>query len=180
MEKTTAFLRQALPEEVPLLTAIELEAATRFPEDILPEPMRSGHTVPGEIMAEAVEKGRLWVAAGGDDIPLGYAVWRDIEGLALLAQVDVLPAHGQRGIGRFLVRRVMEQVCETGYRFLYLTTFKNIPWNAPFYAKLGFMIVPDDDLPGPMPEIIKQERTLIQNRVAMRCDLPDSLSQKLK
>lgn len=173
MEKNVPFLRLAASEEVALLADIQLKAAIRFPDDVLPEPMRSAYTVSGEIMTEALEKGRLWVACGKENALLGYAVWRDMDGAAVLEQVDVLPQHGRRGIGSLLVRHIMEQAAGAGHLDLYLTTFKNVPWNAPFYLKLGFTIAEDDRLPQPVLKIIRQEREAIKNRIAMQRDLSD-------
>ncbi|MBW4457630.1 MAG: GNAT family N-acetyltransferase [Nostoc indistinguendum CM1-VF10] len=53
-------------------------------------------------------------------------------------QIDVAPEHGQRGIGSALVGTVCTWAKQQGYRIVSLSTFRDIPWNAPFYSKLGF------------------------------------------
>jgi predicted N-acetyltransferase YhbS len=51
-------------------------------------------------------------------------------------------AHDRRGVGRALVRRVAEWARSAGFETLLLSTFCDVPWNAPYYARLGFEIVP--------------------------------------
>jgi len=38
-----------------------------------------------------------------------------------------------------LVRAVCEWATVSGYALLTLTTFRDVPWNYPFYARLGFV-----------------------------------------
>ena len=130
--------------------------------------MRSTYTVPVEYLEQAFERKTLWVAADATDAPIGYAVLRESDNVATLFQVDVLPDHGRQGIGRSLVMKAVERAKELGHDFLYLTTFKYVPWNAPFYERLGFTIVPDADLPPAQLASLNEERALIANRIAMR------------
>ncbi len=161
-------IRLALPQEIAFLPEIQLRAATRFPEAVLPEPMRSTYTVPRAILEDAVIGGRVWVAiVDGQSAPAGYCVLRDAIGFAVLEQVDVLPEYGKRGLGRLLVAEAIQKTVALGYRRLYLTTFSSVPWNAPFYAHLGFRIADDHELPPEMQDVVKTERAVVQNRVAM-------------
>jgi predicted N-acetyltransferase YhbS len=50
----------------------------------------------------------------------------------------VLPAHGRRGVGAALVRAVCAWARERGLPSVTLTTYRDVPWNAPFYTRLGF------------------------------------------
>ena len=43
-----------------------------------------------------------------------------------------------KGIGRQLINAVADHAREGGLSSLTLTTFRDVPWNAPFYARLGF------------------------------------------
>jgi GNAT superfamily N-acetyltransferase len=55
-----------------------------------------------------------------------------------LEEIDVHPLHGRCGVGTALVKAVCAWTCEAGYAQLTLTTFREVPWNRPFYARLGF------------------------------------------
>lgn len=74
--------------------------------------------------------------------PVGFAVVDTVDGLAHLASLAVHPSHGRRGVGG----RLLEAACAaTTHRAITLTTFADLPWNAPWYAARGFTELPVDD-----------------------------------
>jgi GNAT superfamily N-acetyltransferase len=83
------------------------------------------------------------VVAYADTAPVGFAL---VEMLAPdaphLEEVDVHPSHGRRGLGTALVRATCVWTAVFGHPAITLTTFRAVPWNAPFYARLGFEEVP--------------------------------------
>lgn len=56
-----------------------------------------------------------------------------------LEQLSVLPGHGRRGHGKALVEAAKDEARERGQYRMTLRTFTDVPWNAPFYAKCGFV-----------------------------------------
>ena len=64
---------------------------------------------------------------------------------AYLHELDVDPAFGQRGIGAALVKRFASGARTKGAKAVYLSTFRDPKWNAPFYRKLGFVDVARGD-----------------------------------
>ncbi len=81
--------------------------------------------------------GTLLVAVVEEDL-VGFAHLTTPDGHAHLEQVSVLPVHTRRGIGAALVRAVMEEARWAGHDRISLCTFADVPFNAPFYASLGF------------------------------------------
>lgn len=59
--------------------------------------------------------------------------------IAHLEQLSVLPDHGRRGYGRRLLEAAATATRERGHAELTLRTFADVPWNAPFYARCGFV-----------------------------------------
>ncbi len=57
---------------------------------------------------------------------------------AHLEQLSVHPHHAGRGIGRSLLRAGCQWAAEQGYPELTLATYRDVPWNGPFYASEGF------------------------------------------
>ena len=164
-------IQPARPEHLPLLGKIETEAAGLFPPGSIPDAARSD-CLPIALLEEGREKGRLWVALTAEEIPVGYALLRILDRIALLAQIDVLPAHGRRGIGRELVAQAALAARKEGFSSLWLTTFTHVPWNAPFYARIGFAAEPEDSLPPVIRRILQTERAAgFSNRTAMRLRL---------
>jgi GNAT superfamily N-acetyltransferase len=84
--------------------------------------------------------GRAWVYG---DPPVAYVLVDEIDGYAHLEQVSVHPGHSRQGIGRMLIDHVGTWAASRGLAGLTLTTFTEVPWNAPYYARLGFRVVTD-------------------------------------
>ena len=74
-------------------------------------------------------------------------MFRPLEGGLYVEQLDVLPAFAGRRIGAALLDAVGERTSGG----LTLSTFRDVPWNAPYYARLGFAEV--DVLTPAMAEI---------------------------
>lgn len=164
-------IRPALAGDIPVCNAIELEASTIFPAGSIPEYIYSD-TVPEEILVQAVQDGLLWIAIDSLAQPAGYGLLQFVDGLALLAQMDVRPAHGRKGLGTALVRKISEVAREQGATDLYLTTFTHVSWNAPFYARLGFVEIAYAEQPPGIRRILAEERGMgLENRTAMRLHL---------
>jgi GNAT superfamily N-acetyltransferase len=145
----------ARPTDLPLLPAIELASAT----------LLAGHA-PASVLAEttsqadlraAQRRGRLWVALA-DDVPVGFAHVMVLgPDIAHLEEIDVHPEHGRRGLGRRLVLTVCRWAATNGYSWVTLTTFRDVPWNMPFYARLGFEEVPRQELTPALLSVIEDE-----------------------
>jgi len=126
------------------LAPIELAAARLLighaPERVLNE------FTERRVLYEAARHQRLWVALAGD-VPIGFAhVEMLARDLPHLEEIDVHPLHGRRGVGTALVKAVCAWACEAGYAQLTLTTFREVRWNMPFYARLGFIELSPEEL----------------------------------
>lgn len=69
---------------------------------------------------------------------------------AHLAQIDIDPVWQGRGAGSTLLAGAAAWARARGARRLTLTTFRDVPWNAPFYARRGF---------SPLPATLQSEAT---------------------
>jgi GNAT superfamily N-acetyltransferase len=117
---------------------------------------------------------RLWVAADGADCPVGFAYGIVVDGQMHLEEIDVHPAHGRRGLGAALVEAVCDRARRDGDAFVTLTTMLDVPFNAPFYEKLGFRVIAEAAIARGLRAVIESERARgfpVDRRVAMRKDL---------
>jgi len=133
---------RAQPGQAAALCAIERKAVQLFRGHPV-WPSYAAVSMPAELLRQGIERGLVWVARDETDDPLGF-IWLDdeLEGGAIgIAEIDVLPAHGRRGIGAALLEHACTWAREAGYRRVDLGTLADVPWNAPFYAKHGFAIV---------------------------------------
>lgn len=92
----------------------------------------------GEV--RAAEPGFVLVAG---DPAVGFAHVLFLDEAAHLQQLAVHPEAMGRGVGTSLVEAACAAAFERGHRALSLTTYAEVPWNAPFYAARGFSEVTD-------------------------------------
>ncbi len=131
----TGSIRHGKPADIPCLQHIETMAASRFlavgmayiAED---EPTEA------DRLRRRIADGMLFVAE--ENGPVGYIGFRPVDDAAYIEEIDVLPEHAGQGIGAALIDRVGEAARERGLSRLLLSTFKYVPWNAPYYRRLGF------------------------------------------
>ena len=153
-------IRPARPGDAALLPDIERRAASLFIEVGLAF-LAEGEPTPEAVFAEACEDRRLWIAeqtAGTEgDTVVGFALAKRLEGSFHLQGMDVVPEHGRRGLGRRLVEAVVDAGRERGHDRITLTTFRDIPWNAPFYARLDFEELALDDFTPEIRALVAKE-----------------------
>jgi GNAT superfamily N-acetyltransferase len=134
----------------------------------------AGDATSHEELSHALAAGLLWVARAGDGEPIGFALVELVDGRAHLEEIDVDPAHGRRGVGRALLDAVVDWAARAGLSAVTLTTFRDIPWNAPFYARAGFRALAPEELGPGLAAVVREEaaRGLDPGeRVTMRLDL---------
>ena len=126
------------------------------------------------VLDKAQRDGRLWIATDDDDVPVGFALVITVDGLPHLQELDVLTRWHRRGIGRQLIDAIAEDARNAGHAALTLTTFADVPWNGPYYARLGFEPIPAAGLTPQLRDVFEHEApgcTTVNPRIAMRLDL---------
>ncbi|MFA6230147.1 MAG: 4-(cytidine 5'-diphospho)-2-C-methyl-D-erythritol kinase [Rhodanobacter sp.] len=139
-------IERADPRQVEALCAIERKAVQLF-RGHPAWASYSGMSIPPVLLEQAISRGLVWVALDELRVPLGF-VWLDAHmgGQAIgIAEIDVLPEFGRRGVGAALLEHACAWARAAGYRRVDLGTLADVPWNAPFYARHGFAIVDKDD-----------------------------------
>ena len=145
---------RARRRDLAFIQPIEL-AAARLLEGYAPESVLAAATSEQHI-ARAYSDRLLWVARR-DGCPVGFAHVVVHGNRAHLAELDVLPAHGRRGVGGRLVLTVCRWARSNRLKAVTLTTFRDVPWNMPFYAKLGFEEIPKAKLKDSLRRILRAE-----------------------
>ncbi|MFC5436728.1 4-(cytidine 5'-diphospho)-2-C-methyl-D-erythritol kinase [Rhodanobacter umsongensis] len=139
-------IEHADPSQVDALCAIERKAVQLF-RGHPAWASYSAMSIPPELLQQAISRGLVWVALNEACLPVGF-VWLDTDaggGVIGIADIDVLPDYGQRGIGAALLEHACAWARGAGYRRVDLGTLAEVPWNAPFYAKHGFAMVDKSD-----------------------------------
>lgn len=135
-------VRLATIEDVALLPDLELAAAKLFLSQLAVTGLTRNSLDTANSVADfaaAQQSNLLWVAADEGNQPIGFALLAKIDQWLHLDELDVHPAHGRKGVGTALVRQVCQMAEAQGYPGVTLSTFRHVPWNAPFYRRLGFV-----------------------------------------
>jgi len=166
-------IRASTPADGDRLRAIERAAGERFRAVGLPE-IADDEPPPTEVLADYAVAGRSWVAQDPDGRVIGYVIVDVVDGDAHIEQVTVDPDQQGRGVGRALVDHVRSWAAGAGMGAVTLTTFRDVPWNAPLYRHLGFSDLADDEL-GPELRAVRAAEAAHgldpARRVCMRMDL---------
>lgn len=127
-------LRAARPDEIGAIQRVEADADTRFPGE--------GDVIPEEHARRFIGEGRITVAELEGEV-VGWILLGAIDGEPCIGQVSVSVAQGRRGIGTALLLHAIEQARAAGARSVVLNTQRALAWNAPWYARHGFEVVPE-------------------------------------
>jgi len=137
-------IRVARRKDIHHLPYVERDAARRFAIFGLDE--TSSASIPLELLEQRQSCGQLWVAIDRADKPVGFAVASVLDDHGHIDELDVSVQHGRRGLGSRLVKTVCRWAYRAQLKGVTLSTLRTIPWNAPFYAKLGFEVMHEDEL----------------------------------
>jgi GNAT superfamily N-acetyltransferase len=163
-------IRLAAPGELPVLQALETAGGVLFRQigmtdvaDHAPPPLH--------VLRTYQRAGRAWVATDDADQPIGYILVKVIDGAAHIEQVTVHPDHQRQGLGRALIDTADRWASEQLLPALTLSTFREVAWNAPYYAGLGFRMLAEDELTPGLLEARAEEAAIglvLADRVFMR------------
>lgn len=116
---------------------LERAAGERF-KAIGMKDVADGEATPLSILESRAEVRRLYVAIAPDQEIAGFLIWSPKDGRAHVEQVSVHPAHAGRRLAARMIDRLAADVRGT-HAELSLTTFRDVPWNAPYYRNIGFI-----------------------------------------
>jgi GNAT superfamily N-acetyltransferase len=167
--RVDARIRAARPEDIEAMRSVENDAGERFrtiglgrvADDDPPE---------AALLRRHIDEGTAWVAEA-DAAVVGYAIASVVDGEGHLDQVSVREAAMGRGTGGALVETVAGWAAAAGLPTLTLTTYADVPWNGPWYARRGFLTVSEADAGPELRAILAAERAAGLEppaRIAMR------------
>jgi GNAT superfamily N-acetyltransferase len=135
-------IERGLAEHVPALQDVERAAGARF-RSVGMVDIAAADPTPQFILEERAALGRLLVAISPERAPASFLIWSPLDGRAYIEEVSVDPAHAGQRLGARLIAALEDDV-RGRHAALSLTTFRDVPWNAPYYASLGFTELPRD------------------------------------
>jgi GNAT superfamily N-acetyltransferase len=171
-----AAIRPPRPDELDRLRAIERSAGSAFLDVGMPE-VAEDEPLPVAVLDRYRASGRAWVAvvddgatgrpgAAPDGVVAAYVIVDIVDRpgpgdgpgrSAHIEQVSVDPAFAGRRLGARLVDHVAVEARRLGLDAVTLTTFRDVPWNAPYYERCGFRPLPEDELGPGLRRVRAQE-----------------------
>ncbi len=97
------------------------------------------------------------IVAEDDGRVVGYVLLEVLAGAVHVEQVSVHPDAARRRIGSRLLDAAERWAREQGLTSLTLTSYQDVPWNAPYYAQLGFRVVPGIEQPSELRAVRQAE-----------------------
>lgn len=163
-------IRRARQCDLAALPAIERAAAKQF------------QATPYSAMADAplasthlnLDHEHVWVVVDEIDQPIGFAIAHLLEEAVHLHELDVHPHYARQGLGRRLIVTIADWAQTQGVRALTLTTFRDVPWNGLYYARLGFRTLEVTTLSPVLQSVWQAEATAglpMAHRICMQLDL---------
>jgi GNAT superfamily N-acetyltransferase len=195
--------RQTAPLTLQLTDGTAIVVATRHPQrlaevlgadEVLPE-IRTADAADLEELPEIDSRADSLFRVAGMDLPdvpypvdalhdakavfvagkpaVAFVQVDEVGGVAHVQELAVLPAHMRQGLGSALLDTACKWARAAGYPAITLTTYAEVPWNAPFYAARGFVEL--TELTPELAELRDWERDIgldaVGRRVAMRREL---------
>jgi GNAT superfamily N-acetyltransferase len=127
---------------------------------------------PGSFPADSLHEARAVLVAG---MPIaGYVRIDEVDGLVHLWGPAVVPGSMRQGIGSELVEAACRWALAHGFAAVTVSTYADVPWNAPFFRRRGFV-----DITELTPELAERrdwEQAVGLDRVGPRVVLRRDLS----
>jgi GNAT superfamily N-acetyltransferase len=160
--------------DAPLLPAVEQSAGTAF-RDIpslawvadLPDQPVEKHLV-------RIATGTSWIAIEDAGLVIGFVIAEPVGSEFHIDELAVRRERQRSGCGRALLNEALTWAGTRGFVTATLTTFRDVPWNEPFYRRMGFRLLAGGEIGHRLEEELlgEVERGLPrERRCAMRLDL---------
>lgn len=152
-----AIIRFAVPEDAQRLPAIETSAAQAF--RMIDELSWLAESPPMSVErhSQLIALSTCWVALDAENRLHGFLSAERHGSDLHIHELSVMQSMQGQGSGRRLIEAAKDYARSNRLRFVTLTTFTNVPWNAPFYSRMGFQTKTTTDLDQRLAAILSEE-----------------------
>ena len=150
-------IRAARSADLPIIREIEQAAGMAF-HDLGMTAVANDEPPSVAELAAFQEDGRAWVVTDDADRPVAYLLVDVVDENAHVEQVSVHPDHARQGLGKALLNTAAAWAQQRGLAALTLATYSEVPWNAPYYQRLGFQVMPEAQLTEGLRRIREHEQ----------------------
>lgn len=173
MSRSSPFaIRLAGVHDAPFLPQVEQSAGALFRSIpdlawVADEPIGSA-----EDFLPAIAARTVWIAEDDEAGVVGELRAEIIGEVLHIVELAVAKDFQRRGLGRALLDFAIDAARARGLRAITLTTFRHVAWNAPFYARYGFIVLREAEIDMWLRQmLLAEEARGLRNRCAMRFPL---------
>lgn len=149
-------IRLASADELHKVAPLEQAAAELF-RTIGMDAVADDAPVSESELLQAVEGQRLWVAVEYGVLK-AYLLGDFLPQSLHIDQVTVHPDAARRGLGALMIESVSADPRSKERGLITLTSFANVPWNAPYYERIGFLDIAEENWPEGVAEKFAAEQ----------------------
>lgn len=160
-------IRDAQPADITAMREIEQSAGEMFLLVDMPEIAADPAPV-RRVYRNAITRKRAWLALY-QGWPAGYLIAKDLDGNLYLDQLSVDPDFARKGIGAALIDYAEQIAKDSGLPRMTMFTFAHVPWNAPYYQRLGFEQLPIEHYGPQLQRVLQAELAADLHRWSRVC-----------
>ncbi|HNR76974.1 MAG TPA: GNAT family N-acetyltransferase, partial [Parvularculaceae bacterium] len=149
-------LRPATTADIEPMRALERRAAQKFRE-VGYDFCADGPVREAAEHQRVMTEGQTLIAESPAGAAAGFAMFEPLDGAVHLVEIDVDPDFQNRGVARALIAAGEDWARDGGFDEMTLTTYRDVPWNAPFYRRLGFVAFDPEPARKGLLKTIEQE-----------------------
>ncbi|QXE10009.1 MULTISPECIES: GNAT family N-acetyltransferase [Pseudomonas] len=168
-------VRRARQSDADALPAIERSAAELFRSDPTLAWLADTDVASTAQHRQFIDHAHVWVAENTSAQLAGFIRALDVGKQLHVEELSVSLAFQGQGVGRDLLLAAIEHARREQMRAVTLTTFRDVPWNAPFYQRMGFVDVAPGEHAAHLLDALQKEVEhgfAAERRCAMHLILP--------
>jgi GNAT superfamily N-acetyltransferase len=158
LDHADATVRPAAAADVEAMREVGIAAGERFRAVDDPRISARADDPPyttDELTVLVDTRAALVAEVGGGVV--GFMLMEELDGAAHIEELSVHPDGQGRGLGTALLDAAAGWAAERGFSAVTLTTFRDVPWNRPFYERRGYRVVGGAELSGGMRRKVAHE-----------------------
>jgi GNAT superfamily N-acetyltransferase len=150
-------IRLATLQDADLLPAIERCAAKSFRTIDSFSWLAEASVMSVAEHRAVIVQSTCWVAVDAQNQPVGFLSAQRQDFDLHVHELSVRQDCQAQGLGRELIQAAVRWATGQALRAVTLTTFRDVPWNQPFYTRLGFETLADENLSVRLLQILENE-----------------------
>lgn len=152
-----AQIRLATSADAKYLPAVEASAGQAFTSIEKYKWLAEGDGQTEQDHLDCIAEQLEWVAVNDSGEPIGFINAESHHDSLFICEVSVCQQWQGQGLGKQLIKQVLDAALARNITTVTLTTCRDVPWNAPYYQRLGFEILNKSQLTDTLRDILQYE-----------------------